>query len=165
MAITGLHALLRNTCSITRLEGSAKINVVPAIAKAELDCRLLPDQDPDVFIEELETIISDPDVRIERILGFSPAVSSTDTELFEAILAVSDQHFPGARVIPQVAAGFTDSHFFRDMGITSYGYSPFVLRTSEMRGVHGNDERVSIENLRRGTQVMIDLLQRMTQQP
>ena len=161
----GLHALLRNTCSITRLEGSAKINVVPAIAKAEIDCRLLPDQDPDVFIEELETIISDPDVRIERILGFSPAVSSTDTELFEAILAVSDQHFPGARVIPQVAAGFTDSHFFRDMGITSYGYSPFVLRTSEMRGVHGNDERVSIENLRRGTQVMIDLLQRMTQQP
>jgi len=161
----GLHALLRNTCSITRLEGSAKINVVPARAWAELDCRLLPDQDPETFVEELETIVNDPDVRIERIMGFSPAVSPTDTELFEAIRAVSNEHFPGSRVIPQVSAGFTDSHFFRDLGITSYGYSPFVLPVGEMRGVHGNDERVSVENLRRGTQLMTDLLKRMTQLP
>ena len=156
----------RKSClraEIRSFQGST--DVVPARAWAELDCRLLPDQDPETFVEELETIVNDPDVRIERIMGFSPAVSPTDTALFEAIRAVSNEHFPGSRVIPQVSAGFTDSHFFRDLGITSYGYSPFVLRTSEMRGVHGNDERVSIENLRRGTQVMIDLLQRMTQQP
>jgi len=161
----GLHALLRNTCSITRLEGSAKINVVPAVARAELDCRLLPDQDPKAFVEELAIIINDPMVHIERIMGFSPAVSQSDTELFEAIRAVSEEYFPGSRVIPQVSAGFTDSHFFRDLGITSYGYSPFVLPVHEMRGVHGNDERISVENLRRGTQIMTDLLKRMTSQP
>jgi acetylornithine deacetylase/succinyl-diaminopimelate desuccinylase-like protein len=47
----GQHALLRNTCSLTRMEGSSKINVVPTEAMIELDCRLLPDQDPDRFIE------------------------------------------------------------------------------------------------------------------
>jgi len=161
----GLHALLRNTCSITRLEGSAKINVVPAVARAELDCRLLPDQDPEAFLEELATIINDPEVRIERIMGFSPAVSRSDTELFETIRAVSERYFPGARVIPQVSAGFTDSHFFRDLGITSYGFSPFVLPAGEARGVHGNDERISVENLQRGTEIMTDLLKRMTHQP
>ena len=155
----GTHALLRNTCSITRLAGSAKINVVPARAQAELDCRLLPDQDPDAFIEQLATIINDDDVQIERIMGFSPAVSSVDTDLFEAVRRVSDKHFPGALVVPHVASGFTDSHFFRDLGITSYGYSPFMMSVGESRGVHGNDERISVENLQRGTQVMTEILQ------
>ena len=158
----GTHALLRNTCSITRLTGSAKINVVPARAQAELDCRLLPDQDPDAFIEELATIINDDDVQIERIMGFSPAVSSVDTDLFETLRQVSNNHFPGAPVVPHVAAGFTDSHFFRDLGITSYGYSPFMMSVGESRGVHGNDERISVKNLQRGTQIMSEILQEFT---
>ena len=65
----GVHALLRNTCSITRLEGSAKINVIPAEVHAELDCRLLPDQNPDEFLEELHTIINDDQLTIEKIMA------------------------------------------------------------------------------------------------
>jgi acetylornithine deacetylase/succinyl-diaminopimelate desuccinylase-like protein len=157
----GLHALLRNTCSITRLEGSAKINVVPSEAWAELDCRLLPDQDPEAFMADLAAIIADDHVRIDRILGFTPAVSSTDTELFRAIVKTSAKHFPGARVIPSVSGGFTDSHFFRDKGIVSYGYSPFVITTAERRGVHGNNERISVQNMEQGTRVMIDLVREL----
>ena len=151
------HALLRNTCSITTLEGSSKINVVPAEAHAELDCRLLPDQDPDRFLEELALIINDPGISIRKIMSFTPAVSRTDTELFRAIQRVSE-HFFAANVIPTVAGGFTDSHFFRDMGITSYGYSPFAFGPNEFRGVHGNDERLSVEQLKRGVRVYYDLL-------
>jgi len=154
----GTHALLRNTCSITRLEGSAKINVVPSEAWSELDCRLLPDQDPEAFLAELRTLIGDENVRIDRILGFTPAITGTDNELFAAIEAISEKHFPGARVIPSVSAGFTDSHFFRDRGIASYGYSPFALVNSERRGIHGNNERISVENMEQGTLIMIDLL-------
>ena len=157
----GVHALLRNTCSITRLEGSAKINVVPSEAWAELDCRLLPDQDPEAFVTDLEAIIQDDQVRIDRILSFTPAVSSTDTELFRAIEKTTAKHFPGARIVPTVSAGFTDSHFFRDKGIVSYGYSPFVLDTTERRGIHGNNERISVENMERGTRVMIDLVREL----
>ena len=157
-----LNALFRNTCSLTRLEGSAKINVVPSEAYAELDCRLLPDQNPEAFLRDLNTIISDPGVTIERIMGFAPAVSSTDTELFEVIQATSEEFFPGSRVIPSVSGGFTDSHFFRDLGIVSYGYAPFVLQATERRGIHGNNERVSVENVERGTRVMTDLLRRLT---
>ena len=75
----GGHALLRNTCSITTLEGSSKINVVPAEAHAELDCRLLPDQDPEAFLQQLTDIINDRHISIEKIMGFTPAVSRTDT--------------------------------------------------------------------------------------
>ena len=63
-----------------------------------------------------------------------------------------------AQVIPTVAGGFTDSHFFRDLGITSYGYSPFTFTTGEFAGVHGNDERVSVKNVVNGVQIYFQLL-------
>lgn len=154
----GMHALLRNTCSITRLEGSAKINVIPAEVHAELDCRLLPDQDPDAFVQQLTTIISDDTISIEKIMGFTPAVSKTETPLFAALEQISASEH-GAQVVPTVAGGFTDSHFFRDLGITSYGYSPFNFSIGEFAGVHGNDERVSVDNVVRGVEIYYRLLE------
>ena len=154
-----LAALTRNTCTITRLEGSPKINVVPPQAAAEVDCRLLPDQDPDAFMKQLEGVLGDATLRIETIMAFSPAVSSTDTDLFRAIAAVTRRHFPQATLLPSVQTGFTDSHFFRDLGITSYGYSPILVPGPDAAGVHGNNERVSVENIRRGVVVMLDVVQ------
>jgi len=53
------------------------------------------------------------------------------------------------------AGGFTDSHYFRRMGIASYGLGPFPLTQGESRGVHGNDERVSVDALRYGVAVLL----------
>ncbi|MDG2278367.1 MAG: M20/M25/M40 family metallo-hydrolase [Pseudomonadales bacterium] len=153
----GAHALLRNTCSITRLEGSSKINVIPAEVHAELDCRLLPDQNPEAFLAELQTIINDGDISIDKIMGFTPAVSKTATPLYKAIQKVS-RHYYDAEVIPTVSGGFTDSHFFRDIGVTSYGYSPFAFTVAEFSGVHGNDERVSVHNIVNGVKIYYELL-------
>lgn len=154
-----LHALTRNTCSITMLEGSGKINVVPPSSSAQLDCRLLPDQEPQAFIEQLSVIINDPAIEIEVIMGFTPAVSSTDTELYRAIETVSARHFPRGKVVPSVSSGFTDSHFFRDMDIVAYGYGPEILTPDESNRIHGNDERVSVQNVRRGVQMVLEILE------
>lgn len=153
-----LHTLTRNTCSMTMLEGSGKINVVPPEATAQLDCRLLPDQDPDAFLAELGAIIDDPDIEIEKIMGFSPAVSTTDTDLYRTIESVTARHFPGAPVLPMVQGGFTDSHFFRDLGIVSYGFFPTVTPREDAGGVHGNNERVSVESVKRGTRMMLEIV-------
>jgi acetylornithine deacetylase/succinyl-diaminopimelate desuccinylase-like protein len=154
------HALLRNTCSITRLEGSDKINVVPTEAALELDCRLLPDQDPEAFLADLQVIVNDPAIRFETLMSFTPAVSRTDSALYRAIEAVAARRMRGAVVIPSVSTGFTDSHFFRDLGIASYGFSAFVIPGADRRGVHGNDERIGVETLIEGTRFMIDLVER-----
>ncbi len=156
-----LHALTRNACSITMLEGSSKINVVPPSASAQLDCRLVPDQDPETFIALLASIINDPSIEIETIMGFTPAVSSTDTDVYRAIESVGKKHFPGSRVSPSVMTGFTDSHFFRDLGITSYGFEATVIPTAEQGRVHGNDERISVENVRRGVRMTYEILERV----
>jgi acetylornithine deacetylase/succinyl-diaminopimelate desuccinylase-like protein len=156
-----LHALTRNACSITMLEGSSKINVVPPTASAQIDCRLLPDQDPEAFLEQLSSILNDPSIEIETIMGFTPAVSSTDTDLYRAIESVSQEHFPGSHVTPSVLTGFTDSHYFRDMGITCYGFEATVIPTADQGRVHGNDERVSVENVTRGVRLTYEILARV----
>jgi acetylornithine deacetylase/succinyl-diaminopimelate desuccinylase-like protein len=154
-------ALTRNTCSITMLTGSAKVNVIPPQAEAQLDCRLLPDQDVSAFKQELRDALNDPGITIDQLLGFTPAVSSTDTPLYHAIVQVTKQHYPDAAIVPSVSTGFTDSHFFRDRGIASYGYAPFLVPQTDEAGVHGNDERISIENVRTGTQMMYEIVKAM----
>lgn len=155
-----LHTLVRNTCALTRLGGSDKINVVPPEAWAEVDCRLLPDQDPAVFLSELGRVLG-KDIQVETLMGFTPAVSSVDTDAYRAIEAVCRQHFPGAPVVPAVLGGFTDSHFLRDLGIIAYGFVPVVIPFGDEGGLHGNNERISVENVRRGVTMMTEIARRI----
>jgi acetylornithine deacetylase/succinyl-diaminopimelate desuccinylase-like protein len=155
----GLHALLRNTCSITRFEGSNKINVVSPEVAAEIDCRLLPDQDPDEWLAEVRSVLG-PAIDVEVLMGFTPAVSSTDTDLYRTVREVTLESFPDAGFVPQVVGGFTDSHFFRDLGITSYGYTATATPAEDSGGVHGNDERVTELNIRRGVEMTLRILER-----
>ncbi|MCH8912683.1 MAG: M20/M25/M40 family metallo-hydrolase [Planctomycetes bacterium] len=145
-----LHALTRDTCSITRFEASNKINVVPPEAWAEIDCRILPDRPSEIFVNELREMIRDTGVEIEVIMAFTPAVSATNTLLYRAIEEVTGERHPGSRVMPSVATGFTDSHFTRDLGIPSYGFDPIVVPEAEFSRIHGNDERVSVDAFKRG---------------
>lgn len=146
----GHHALTRDTCSMTRFEGSSKINVIPPEAWAELDCRILPDKPSAQFVSEMEALIGHTGVTVEVIMAFTPAISSTNSRLFEAIRNVTGELHPGSRVIPSVSTGFTDSHFTRDLGIISYGFNPMITDDGEHTGVHGNDERVPEAAFRRG---------------
>jgi acetylornithine deacetylase/succinyl-diaminopimelate desuccinylase-like protein len=145
-----LHALTRDTCSITRFEASNKINVVPPEAWAEIDCRILPDRPSDVFVDEMRELIKDTGVEISVIMAFTPAVSSTNSRLYRAIESVTRERHPGSSVMPSVASGFTDSHFTRDLGITSYGFDPIVVPEAEFSRIHGNDERVSVSAFKQG---------------
>ena len=144
------------------LDGSAKINVVPASASAELDCRLLPDQSAPDFITALKSRIDDTNVKIEEIMLFASAESSADTPLFRLLAAKSRAHYPGAGVLPIVSRGFTDSHFFREIGIVSYGYGPFLLPEPTLGSVHGNDERIVVENFRKGVALMREIVAEFT---
>ena len=144
-----LHALTRDTCSMTRFEASNKINVVPPEAWAEIDCRILPDRPSELFVNELREMIKDTGVTIDVIMAFTPAVSSTNTLLYRAFEEVTAERHPGSRVMPSVASGFTDSHFTRDLGIASYGFNPIVVPEIEFVRIHGNDERVNVAAFKR----------------
>lgn len=158
-----LHALTRNTCSITMLTGSQKINVVPPTASAELDCRILPDQDADEFLAEIRALVNDDQIGIEEIILFSAAESTVDTALYRLIEQIARRHYPQSIVVPAVQTIFTDSHFFRDMGIVSYGFDPSVSSEEVLGSIHGNNERIEIEAFNRGVRMMIEIVESFTQ--
>lgn len=144
----GHNSLVRDTCSLTRMSGSSKINVIPPEAWAEIDCRILPDKPSEQFIGELQALIADSGVEIETIMAFTPAISETNSRLFDAIESVTQELHPGSRVQASVSTGFTDSHFTRDLGIVSYGFNPLITGRGEHTGVHGNDEQVPEDRFR-----------------
>jgi acetylornithine deacetylase/succinyl-diaminopimelate desuccinylase-like protein len=156
--LPGLHALIRNTCSITVLKGSQKINVVPPTAGAELDCRILPDQDSNAFLEGIRARIDDDRIQIEQIMLFSAAESSADTSLYRLLVNKTREHFPTAGIAPAVSTGFTDSHFLRDIGIASYGYIPSLRTEAQSAGVHGNNERIGIDAFKQGVRIMTEIV-------
>jgi acetylornithine deacetylase/succinyl-diaminopimelate desuccinylase-like protein len=64
-------------------------------------------------------------------------------------------------VVPRVLAGFTDAHYFREIGITAYGFVPRWQRGGDQRGVHGPNERISIQNLERGVETLVAILREL----
>ena len=154
-----LHSLIRNTCSITMLTGSQKINVVPPTAVAELDCRILPDQDSDEFLEGIRQRINDDQIELEQIMLFSAASTSSDTPLYSLLVQKIQENYPNAGVAPSVLGGFTDSHFFRDIDIASYGFIPVIRTAEQAAGVHGNNERIGIDAFNQGVRIMIDVVE------
>lgn len=155
------NALVRNTISPTVLEGSNKTNVIPTHARAQLDCRLLPGEDPHQFVALLESVVDDPQVRFSILLNFPPLASPADTPLFHAIRAVAARHDPAAAVVPAVLGGFTDAHYFRRKGIVSYGFTGLALTEDDSRRIHGTNERLPLASLREAIQILFELIQEL----
>ena len=151
-------ALVRATLTPTVLAGSPKTNVIPPEASAEVDARLLPGDDPAAFVERARRIVADPAVRIETVLSFTASSSDPESALVDAVRVLARTQLDGAPVVPSVLAGFTDSHWFRDLGVASYGFVPWVLGEDDQETVHGTDERVAEANLRDAVVRMVVLL-------
>lgn len=155
------RAILSNTVSTTTAHSGMKHNVIPGIAEATIDCRLLPGQDPDDFTQQIRDVVGDEKVRIEPVFVSSTLASPIETELFGIIEDAVHDHVEDALVLPSVSAGFTDSRIFRQHGITSYGFIPYLLEQEEAMTVHGHNERITIENLRLGMQILFETVRRL----
>jgi acetylornithine deacetylase/succinyl-diaminopimelate desuccinylase-like protein len=157
-----LNPKLRNTISLTQLNGSRQTNVIPGEATAHLDVRLLPGEDPNVFLEKLRQVVGDSNVTIEpesplkdfRISNSSP----TDTELYSVIRSVAGHYFPGTPVVPSLTSGYTENQRYRGLGIVSYGFSPYAATEDESATEHGDDERIRVEEVRRGPHILFDVV-------
>lgn len=143
-------AMLLNTVSLTVLKAGYKTNVIPAEAYAELDCRLLPGTDHAKFAEEVKSKLADPLLEVTVLESEIGAPSSADTDLFAAIKAVAQEEKPGVPVVPVVVQWFTDSHWFRELGLTAYGWEPVEQDPEHIASVHGKNERVSLKGLEDG---------------
>ncbi|HEU4884261.1 MAG TPA: M20/M25/M40 family metallo-hydrolase [Longimicrobium sp.] len=154
------NAILRNTISLTVLTGSNKTNVIPAEAVAEIDIRLLPTANPDSVLATLKAVAADSGVVWQTINApKTPLENPVDTELFRAIERAAHERDPGALVTTPMFTAASDRPTYRRLGIVTYGLDPFKVESSEhQKMMHGNDERLSIENLGWGTRFIYDIL-------
>ena len=155
-----LNFLLRDTISLTMLGGSEQTNVIPPEAWANLDVRILPGGDPHVVLDAVRRVVNDPNVTVEPInQEFRVAnYSGTDNALFAAIRDVSGKYFPGTPVVPHITSGYTENQRYRPLGMIAYGFDPYTATDEEGNTEHGNDERIRVEEVRRGPRILFDVI-------
>jgi acetylornithine deacetylase/succinyl-diaminopimelate desuccinylase-like protein len=155
-------AMVRTTFAVNMLKGSEKRNVIPPEAVADIDCRLLAGDDPDEIIAWVKAAVADENITVETTTPPKrPNMSPADTELYKSMAAALKRRIPNVVVAPRIMTGFTDNWTFRGAGMKAYGFSPIVLTAEESGRVHGNDERISLENVREGTRLYTEMLLEM----
>ena len=152
------NAMVRDTISLTVLQAGSKVNVIPSESSATLDCRLIPGSSKEDFLKRLCGILGDQ-IEVEVISeGQSHPPSPFDTDLYRAITRYAAENDPDCPVVPYLLPGATDGRFLREKGIITYDFCPFRLTEKEMMRIHGNNERIALENLRFGMKMMVEIL-------
>ena len=150
---TGQHQLFLDTVQVTRLQAGESTNVVPAIATATFDVRLLPDTDSAKFLEELKSAMQQAAKATPRVrvLHETPPIQASPVEgrWWQALerglgRVVSGAAGSGRPLVPLFISGATDARYLRQLGIPTYGVSPFLYPPEVRRGIHGVDERVPV---------------------
>ena len=152
------NAMIRDTISLTVLQGGTKENVIPSESMAILDCRLIPGSSKENFLKEIKRRLGD-EIKVE-VKSESPSLppSPFNTDLFQAIQKFAAENDPDCPVVPHLLPGATDSRLLREKGIIAYDFCPFRITEKEMMKIHGNDERIALENLRFGMKMLVEVL-------
>jgi acetylornithine deacetylase/succinyl-diaminopimelate desuccinylase-like protein len=142
-----VQPMLSVTFAPTRIAGSEKINVIPAAARLEVDCRVPPGLGRDVAGARAEAALGGPgDYELEWIEEVVGNGSPVDTPLMDAITSFIGEEDPGARVVPTMLPAYTDSRIFREAFPDCVAYGFFAQREMTLYEawplVHGADERI-----------------------
>jgi len=136
-----------------------KPNVIPSVAEATLDCRLLPGVNADEFESGVKARINDRRVTVERLTTpVDAGMSDAETPLFAAIRKAFLAAHPDAVVTPMLVPYGTDSVHLRKLGIPAYGFMPMVLDTATVATMHSDQERIPVAEFLRGIHIYFDVL-------
>jgi len=155
-----LNASLRNTFTPTLTRAGSKTNVIPGACFCEIDCRMLPGTTTEDTLITIEKVLRAKGCRgfsIEILHSSIPTASATSTALYRLFESMLKKHDPKAQLIPYMSSGATDSRFFRERDIVAYGMQ-MESSLSSMERMHGHNERIAIQNLLLGIQVLCDTL-------
>jgi len=155
------NALMRTTCVATRLEGGHADNALPQMARATVNCRVLPGDSADEVRNTILKILNDPGIEVTWIDKPKPSPPSPlDVAVMRPIEEVTNEFWPGVPVMPLMATGASDSLYLRNAGIPSYGVSGLFAELNDSRA-HGRDERVGIPQFYDSLQFLYVLVKRL----
>ena len=156
-----VYAMLHDTATPTIIKSGEIINVIPSIAEAQIDGRIVPGQTQDGFVNQIRRVVGDS-IEIE-VPFYAPGFEIPhDNELFKVIRDVIAVEDPDARLVPFMLTAGTDSKYLAAAGVRVYGFAPMQQQAdatvTEM--IHGRDERIAVENVLFGTKVLYNIVKR-----
>jgi len=157
------NAIQHSTVALTTLRAGVgeppKVNVIPSVAEAGLDCRVLPGVTREQWLTELRRRLADPSLKIEIVYeSDDPVVSPFATPLFAALEAAIHRQHADAVVTPILVPFGTDSDSFRARGVKSYGVFPALLTADIMASMHGDSERLPVAELGAAVRILFEAL-------
>jgi acetylornithine deacetylase/succinyl-diaminopimelate desuccinylase-like protein len=154
------NAMLRDTVTPTMLQAGIRQNVVPSEARGVLNVRLLPGNMIDPLLAKLQQLVSDPEVRLQAEPGGGEAApsSSLSSDLYASITRVAGKEFPSVPVLPYMSTSATDSTPLRMRNVQAYGLLPFPMTEDDLSRIHGDNERIQLDNFRKGLEFLSDIV-------
>jgi acetylornithine deacetylase/succinyl-diaminopimelate desuccinylase-like protein len=152
------NALMRTTCVATRLEGGHAENALPQVARATVNCRMLPGADPKEVAQTLVRVLDDDRIAVTPIGEPRPSEPSPlRPDVMGAIERVTNELWPGVPVIPTMSTGATDGLYLRNAGMPVYGVDGIFTDADDTRA-HGRDERLGAKEFYEGREFLYRLV-------
>ena len=150
------NATLRTTCVATMLQGGRAPNALPAVATANVNCRILPGHSQEETRKTLVGIFDDPKLTVEYMADdgtLSPTAPDRESlpppplraDVFDPLKQVTAKMWPGMVIIPSMEIGASDSVYTNMAGLPSYGIGGAAIEDNGNR-MHGRDERLGVES-------------------
>ena len=164
-AIPVYNARMRTTCVATQLEAGHAENALPQVARATVNCRVLPG----LLVEEVQAtlvrVLADPEITLTPIAEATVSPPSPLTpEVLGPIQRLTEEFWPGVPVVPEMSSGATDGLFFRNAGIPVYGVDGIFVDMDDNR-MHGMDERVGVRQLYESREFLYQLVKALAGSP
>lgn len=168
------NSLLRTTCVATMLSGGHAPNALPQAARANVNCRIFPEEEPEDVRQTLTRVIADPQVGVRFveqqaadgsvIVPVSVPPSPLNPELISAVKKIVTKMWPGVPVIPDMSQGASDSTYLRIGAMPAYVFSGVFIDSDDVRA-HGRDERVRASSFYEGVEFNYQLIRELASEP
>lgn len=148
------NSMLRTTCVATMLSGGHAENALPQSARANVNCRMLPDDTLENVLATLKSAVADPGVSVTCAHASVAAPRSpVRQDVMDAVERITSSLWPGVVVTPVMSTGATDGKYLRAAGIPVYGVSGMFGEIDDVRA-HGRDERIGVKEFYEGLEFM-----------
>ncbi len=153
------NAMLRTTCVATMMDAGHATNALPQRARANVNCRIYPDQTFEDVRQALERAVADPEIKVTTLETRGPMAKAPPLrpEIMGPIEQVAAKIFPGVPVLPLFQAGATDGQFLGAAGIPTYGIGVLFF-DPDLGGIHGLNERIRVQSLYDGRDFLYELV-------
>jgi len=157
------NAIQHSTISLTTLRSGVgdppKINVIPSVAEATIDCRVLPGTTKEQWLAEIRRRLGDPSIKIEiSYEGDEPSVTTQDSTFYRALESAVKRRHPEAIVTPMIVPYGTDANGFRPKGVKSYGFTPVIVPAEAAMSMHGDAEYLPVDAVAPAIQILFEAL-------